>query len=417
MSGKFIFNGCFTDNTKRFTGNMTNNTNLDQITDKFSNELTKDVICLSHLRWNFVYQRPQHLMSRFAANGRVFYFEEPIYIDGETHLAINESESDRNVFVCVPHINHQDGIEIGTYEIEREMLDELINENKIENFIEWFYTPMALEFADHLQPALTVFDCMDELSAFKFAPPELIANEQKLLERADLVFTGGQSLYEAKKDRHERVFAFPSSIEAEHFAKARTIKHEPEDQAKIAAPKLGFCGVIDERMDTHLLAEMADLRPDWQFVMIGPVVKIAPEDLPRRSNIHYLGGKTYDELPAYLSGWNIALMPFAINESTKYISPTKTPEYLAAGLPVISTPIRDVVAPYGEKKLVDIASTAEEFTAIADKLLERGNSDYWLEKSDKYLENFSWDKTWMEMVKRIGENLSKNEKSKKATSV
>ncbi len=333
--------------------------------DKIAEKEQFDLICLSHLRWNFVYQRPQHLMSRFAKNGRVFYFEEPIYIDGETHLAIREAEE--NLFICVPHINHADGNEKGTYEIEREMLDELIASKKIEEFIEWFYTPMALEFASHLRPKAIVFDCMDELSAFKNAPPELIQNERKLLEKADLVFTGGQSLYEAKKDKHAQVFAFPSSIDVEHFREARSIENEPDDQAQIPSPKFGFCGVIDERMDIDLLAKMADLKPEWQFIMIGPVVKIADEDLPRRANIHYLGGKDYKDLPAYLSGWNIALMPFALNESTKYISPTKTPEYLAAGLPVVSTPIRDVVRPYGEMKLVQIAETRRNLSQRASK--------------------------------------------------
>lgn len=357
---------------------------------KASDALSIDVICLSHLRWDFVYQRPQHLMSRFAAGGRVFYFEEPIFFDGETHLSI--TPRNENISVCVPHINHDKGRE--AVEIQRAMLENLLAENKIENYIAWFYTPMALDFAAHLQPQATVFDCMDELSAFKFAPPELLENEKRLLEKADLVFTGGQSLYEAKKDRHARVFAFPSSIDAAHFAKARTIKSEPPDQAKISAPKLGFCGVIDERMNTILLAEMADLRPEWQFVMIGPVVKIAPEDLPRRSNIHYLGSKNYDELPAYLSGWNVALMPFAMNESTEFISPTKTPEYLAAGKSVISTAIRDVVKPYGEQNLVFIAATAAEFVAAAETVLERGNFDDWQKKADEFLAQNSWDKTF-----------------------
>lgn len=357
---------------------------------KASDALSIDVICLSHLRWDFVYQRPQHLMSRFAAGGRVFYFEEPIFFDGETHLSI--TPRNENISVCVPHINHGKGRE--AVEIQRAMLENLLTENKIENYIAWFYTPMALDFAAHLQPQATVFDCMDELSAFKFAPPELLENEKRLLEKADLVFTGGQSLYEAKKDRHARVFAFPSSIDAAHFAKARTIKSEPPDQAKISAPKLGFCGVIDERMNTILLAEMADLRPEWQFVMIGPVVKIAPEDLPRRSNIHYLGSKNYDELPAYLSGWNVALMPFAMNESTEFISPTKTPEYLAAGKSVISTAIRDVVKPYGEQNLVFIAATAAEFVAAAETVLERGNFDDWQKKADEFLAQNSWDKTF-----------------------
>ncbi|MEO6589845.1 MAG: glycosyltransferase family 1 protein [Pyrinomonadaceae bacterium] len=376
-----------------------------------SGENANDVICLSHLRWDFVYQRPQHLMSRFAENGRVFYFEEPIFFDGETHL--EKTPRTEKLFTCFPHINHGDAQH--TAEIQRSMLDELIAENKIENYIAWFYTPMALDFASHLKPEVTVFDCMDELSAFKFAPPALIENEQKLLDKADLVFTGGQSLYEAKKDRHEKVFAFPSSIDVEHFSKARKIKTEPDDQAKIQKPKLGFCGVIDERMDTILLAEMADLQPEWHFVMIGPVVKIAPEDLPRRSNIHYLGGKNYDELPAYLSGWNIALMPFAMNESTRFISPTKTPEYLAAGLPVISAPIRDVVRPYGENKLVCIAETAEGFVAEAEKILARGNSNEWLARVDEFLSNSSWDKTFDEMNKLIREVCGAKKESATAT--
>lgn len=379
--------------------------------DNTSGEKT-DIICLSHLRWDFVYQRPQHLMSRFAESGRGFYFEEPVFFDGKTYLSI--AKRYENLFVCVPHINHEEREKAS--EIQETMLAELFIEQKIKKYIAWFYTPMALEFSASLKPLLTVFDCMDELSAFRFAPPELFENEKRLLEKADLVFTGGQSLFEAKKDKHPQVFAFPSSIEREHFEKARFIKSEPEDQAEIASPKLGYCGVIDERMDTILLAEMADLQPDWQFIMLGPVVKIADEDLPRRSNIHYLGGKNYEDLPAYLSGWDIALMPFALNESTEFISPTKTPEYLAAGKPVISTPIRDVVRPYGIENLVAIASTAEEFVKVAEKYLAQGNFDEWLVRVDKFLAQNSWDETFSAMKNLINEEiLRKAQKAETAT--
>jgi UDP-galactopyranose mutase len=271
---------------------------------------------------------------------------------------------------------------------------------------------MAMDFAAHLQPLATVFDCMDELSAFKFAPPELLENERKLLEKADVVFTGGHSLYEAKRDRHVRVFAFPSSIDVAHFRKARHIAEEPSDQTEIPFPRFGFCGVIDERMDGELLGEMADLRPTWQFVMIGPVVKISEEDLPKRSNIYYLGGKDYKELPAYLAGWDVALMPFAMNESTRFISPTKTPEYLAAGKPVVSTPIRDVMQPYGEKDLVEIASTAQEFVSAGEIILQADKTE-WLERVDEFLAEMSWDKTWAEMAQLISETIA--EKSKVAT--
>jgi len=372
------------------------------------NSVSYSLICLSHLRWDFVYQRPQHLLSRFAKKTNVYFFEEPIYGDEPTRLDVSRRED--NLFVIVPHISHSDRDHRGAVEIQREMLDKFIQTEKINDFVLWFYTPMAMDFAAHLDPLATVFDCMDELSAFKFAPPELIENERKLLEKADLVFTGGQSLYEAKKDKHARVFAFPSSIDVKHFNRAREISEEPADEKQLPHPRFGFCGVIDERMDIELLREMAELRPDWHFVMIGPIVKIAEEDLPRRENIHYLGGKDYKDLPAYLAGWDVALMPFAMNESTKYISPTKTPEYLAAGLPVVSTPIRDVVRPYGEQGLVHIASNAEEFIAACEKALEEVLFDR-LQKADEFLSHNSWDKTFEEMSRLIAEAIDEKPKT------
>ncbi len=373
------------------------------IENNSSNSESYDLVCLSHLRWDFVYQRPQHLLSRFARRRRVFFYEEPIFIDGETHLEISPREDD--LFVVVPHISHADREKGNVADIQRAMLDEMLDSQNIENFVLWFYTPMAMDYGAHLEPLMTIFDCMDELSAFKFAPPELIENEKRLLEKADLVFTGGQSLYEAKQGKHERVFAFPSSIDAAHFKQARNIAQEPADQKSIARPRLGYYGVIDERIDIGLLGEAAALRSDWQFVMIGPVVKISQADLPRLENIHYLGGKNYQELPAYLSGWDVALMPFALNESTKYISPTKTPEYLAAGCPVVSTPIRDVVRPYGELGLVHIAQTAEEFVAASEQAL-RENTDERLKRADEFLSEVSWDKTWEQMANLINEAIS-----------
>ncbi len=371
-------------------------------------DISYSLICLSHLRWDFVYQRPQHLLSRFARQKNVFFFEEPIFSDEPTRLDVSRRED--NLFVVVPRISHFDRENRRLAEIERELLDGFISSQNVGDFVLWFYTPMAMDFAAHLKPLATVFDCMDELSAFKFAPPELIENEKRLLEKADLVFTGGQSLYEAKRDKHAQIFAFPSSIDAAHFRQARSISEEPEDQKPIAYPRFGFCGVIDERMDIELLGEMADLRPDWQFVMIGPVVKIADEDLPRRSNIHYLGGKDYLDLPKYLAGWDVAMMPFAINDSTRFISPTKTPEYLAAGLPVISTPIRDVVRPYGEKDLVYIAATAEEFVAAGEKCLTENKSDR-LQKADEFLSHNSWDKTFEQMMRLIDETIAEQPKA------
>lgn len=365
-----------------------------------------DILCFSHLRWDFVYQRPQHLLTRFAAKGRVFYIEEPVFSDEKTRLMI--SHRDENLIVVVPHISNFDRELFNLVELQRELLKKLFTLKNIHNYICWFYTPMSLEIAKDLQPLATVFDCMDELSAFKFAPPELIENERRLLQKADLVFTGGQSLYEAKKDKHPKVFAFPSSIDVDHFAQARNITEEPDDQRHIPFPRLGFCGVIDERMDIELLGKVAELRPDWHFVMIGPIVKIAETDLPIHDNIHYLGGKDYQDLPAYLSGWDVAMMPFAINEATRYISPTKTPEYLAAGLPIVSTPIRDVVRPYYDLGFVYIANSAEDFSFYCEQAMKEISSEK-LAKSDEFLTQNSWDKTWSQMKRLIDVTISTKE--------
>jgi UDP-galactopyranose mutase len=259
---------------------------------------------------------------------------------------------------------------------------------------------MMLSFSQHLEADVTVYDAMDELSKFKFAPARLLDLEQELIDKADVVFTGGSSLYEAKKDRHASVHCFPSSVDRCHFAKARSRQFEPADQEDLPRPRLGFYGVIDERFDTELLARVAKMRPDWSFVMVGPVVKISEEDLPRRPNIHYLGSKTYDQLPGYLSGWDVALMPFAMNESTQFISPTKTPEYLAGGKPVVSTPIKDVVRHYGHLQGVQIASTADDFVAACEKALElaRNPESGWLAEADLLLSATSWDTTQARMA-------------------
>ncbi|TCJ19212.1 glycosyltransferase family 1 protein [Flaviaesturariibacter flavus] len=357
-----------------------------------------DLICFSHLRWNFVYQRPQHLLSRFAQHTRVFFVEEPIFHDGANRLQISESAN--NVYIIVPHLQH--GLsEQAVLQSQRELLNDLISVMEINQYFCWYYTPMALPFSDHLEPTVTVYDCMDELSAFKFAPPALKDNEQRLLKRADVVFTGGYSIYEAKQHTHAHIYPFPSSIDREHFARARSISADTADQAGIPHPRFGFYGVIDERFDIDMIAEAATQRPDWQFVLIGPVVKIDPATLPRNNNIHYLGGKDYKELPHYLAGWDVAVIPFAQNESTRYISPTKTPEYLAAGKPVISTPIRDVVSPYGDNKLVHIAGTAEEFIRCGDEILASADRESWLKQVDAFLAGNSWDRTWSEMTQHI----------------
>jgi UDP-galactopyranose mutase len=368
-------------------------------------------MCFSHLRWYFVFQRPQHLMTRFASERRVFFFEEPLFDAQRGHLQIHR---DGDVSVVAPHLPAAMEADLrATNAAVSDLLQDLCREREIDHPVCWYYTPMALNFSRTLQAGAVVYDCMDELSAFQGAPRELLTLEEELFDRADIVFTGGHSLFEKKRGRHPRVYPFPSSVDVAHFAKARTIKQEPADQAVIPHPRMGFFGVIDERMDIGLLDAVAAAHPDWHLVMLGPVVKIAEDSLPKRPNIHYLGMKKYDELPAYLSGWEVALLPFAMNESTKFISPTKTPEYLAAGCHVVSTPVRDVVRPYGDEDLVAIGGTPAEFgDAIAIALAAPDPT--WRARVDKFLSELSWDRTWADMRTLVEDTMRKRTRAEHA---
>lgn len=355
------------------------------------------LLCLSHLRWGFVYQRPQHVMSRLAQHYDVLFFEEPLFND-TPGATLDVSRPANGVTVLVPHLRHG---HCDVAAAQRELLDSYLAEHRSNELLLWYLTPMSLEFTEHLEAKVTIFDCMDELSAFKGAPPDLIEKERQLLARADVVFTGGYSLWEAKRHQHGNAHAVPSSVDVEHFAAARQPLPEPPDQAGIKQPRLGFFGVIDERFDIALVDELAIKRPEWQIVLIGPVVKIDPASLPRRSNIHYLGPKLYAELPAYLAGWDVALMPFAINESTRYISPTKTPEYLAGGCPVVSTPIHDVIRGYGGSGVVSIAHTPAAFISAVRAALASKKEGGVLERADQALQGMSWDTTCAVMKEQI----------------
>jgi UDP-galactopyranose mutase len=345
-------------------------------------------------------------MSRFAREMTVVFWEEPKDIEPRetAFLKVRQAQDFSNVRVVTPHLPK------GLDEAKRDkVLSRLIDAHVAayaRPLISWYYTPMMLPFSRHLDASVVVYDCMDELSKFRFAPEKLLDLEQELIDRADLVFTGGSSLYEAKKNRHDNVHCFPSSVDRAHFTKARRELGQPSDQAGLKHPRLGFYGVIDERFDIDLLREIADMRPDWSFVMVGPVVKIGEDELPRAANIHYLGGKSYEQLPSYLSGWDVALMPFAMNESTQFISPTKTPEYLAGGRPVVSTPVRDVVRSYGHLQGVHIAHDADGFVRCCERALEQSREGGdWLAEADLLLSATSWNTTQARMSGLIAEVL------------
>jgi UDP-galactopyranose mutase len=359
------------------------------------------IIVFSHLRWDFVFQRPQHLLSRLAANHRVFFIEEPIPHDQEQE-SWERAEPLVNLTVCRPRLpGGALGFDDAHLPALRGLLARLVADEALHDYVAWFYTPMALPLLDELDPRAVIYDCMDELSAFLHAPPAMRTREAALMARADVVFTGGRSLYQARKDRHHNVHCFPSSVDASHFATAATGAAEAGDQAHLPGPRLGFFGVIDERMDLALLDALARTQPDFQIVMVGPVVKIDPARLPRHPNLHYLGQRTYEQLPSYLAGWDVCLLPFARNESTRYISPTKTLEYMAAGKPIVSTPIADVAGPYGD--VVYLGETAEEFAAACARALaeEPAERTRRLGCMREVLAATSWERTAAAMAQEI----------------
>jgi glycosyltransferase involved in cell wall biosynthesis len=311
------------------------------------------LIVFSHLRWNFVYQRPQHLLSRLARHWRVLFVEEPVPDTRGNWLEVMAPCD--GVTVLRPHTNVAgQGFSDQQLPLIADLLRGYMDTHRVVNYVAWLYTPLALPLVDELSPRAVLYDCMDELSAFKDSPAQLREREAALLKRADLVFTGGPGLFDAKRHFNENVICLPSGVDSAHYAVDRTPRDDDaaaraeQLQGAVPQPRLGFFGVIDERLDIELVAALADASPAWNVVMVGPVVKIDPASLPRRGNITWIGQQAYELLPYLVHGWDVCLLPFALNDATRYISPTKTLEYMAADKPVVSTAIADVIRLYGE---------------------------------------------------------------------
>lgn len=363
------------------------------------------IIVFSHLRWDFVYQRPQHLLSRLAQHHPIVIIEEPVFHEGEAFMKTYSPAPD--ILVCRPHTPvNMPGFHDDHLPYLRKLMRQVVRD--YQDHIAWFYTPMALPLLQELHPRLVIYDCMDELAAFKNAPKQLLQRENAVLKVADIVFTGGPSLYQSKKDRHPNVYCFPSSVDVAHFEKALDRTNSHPLHRGIPGPRLGFYGVIDERFDADLIAKVADAHTQWQIVLVGPVVKIDPATLPRRENIHYLGQQSYDALPQFLAGWDVCMLPFALNESTRFISPTKTLEYMAAELPIVSTPVKDVADVYSD--VVAIADTPEAFIKACEAAL-LASSEERAEQGKRMREKLkttSWDSTVAKMSQLIESTVGGN---------
>ena len=367
-------------------------------------QLPYTIVAFSHLRWNFVYQRPQHLLSRLAALHPVLFVEEPEFgADGSARW--ERSSPHPNVTVYRPRTPvRAPGFHRDQLPVLEPLMAELSADIGETDVLAWLYTPMALPLALSLDPEAAVYDCMDELSLFAGAPRELLGLEEQLLEYADVMFTGGPSLYRAKESRHPNVHCFSSSVDTDHFRLRDAVGNkvsEAEDQSELTHPRLGFYGVIDERLDLEIVRRLAETHPEWQIVLVGPVVKIDPAQLPRLQNIHYFGQRSYEELPRYLAGWDVCLLPFARNEATRFISPTKTLEYMAAELPIVSTPITDVAEPYGH--IVYLGGTPDEFISACEAAMKSSPEERARRAAQmrRVLAGTSWDVTVTAMDKLL----------------
>ena len=336
--------------------------------------MPSELIVLSHLRWDWVWQRPQQLVSRMATapHRTTWFVEEPLTPSHrevtENRLASESVDGLTRVWLEIPEQGHHVGFVDEVLPDYLQQLPELLGEAQGERVV-WLYTPLALEAALALKPTTLVYDVMDDLAAFEDSAPELVMRQRQTLRKADVVFAGGRSLHRSvvAQGRSDAIL-FPSGVSARHYGSGSRDASQPHER-----PVAGYVGVLDERLNLELLKQLAEELPDWTIRMVGPYMQIDPDSLPAAPNIEYLGKQEYDDLPGIMAQFDVALMPFALNEATRSISPTKTLEYLAAGLPVVSTRIADVVADFAE--VVALRDDAAGFAAACRALLDRSPAD------------------------------------------
>ncbi len=363
------------------------------------------LIVFSHLRWNVACERPRQLLSRLAGRFGIVFVEEPV--PNAERAVLERLQPCAGVEVLRPHVTGSaGGFHDDHLPTVQALLADYLERHALDDYWLWFCTPMAVPLAAGLVPGGIVYDCVDDLAAFRQAPQQLLQRENMLFRLADLVFAGGQSLYESRRDRHADVHCLPSSVDAAHFSRpagtdalART--PEPAAQANLAGPRIGYFGAIDERVDLGLIRRLAADRPGWQLVMVGPVVGIDPAALPQAANIHWLGQQDHADLPAFVAGWDVCLLPFALDESTRFLSPTQTLEYMAAGKPIVGTPVRDVVTSHGA--IVRIAGTPEAFVSACEQALAQPPEARAAEQRlrEAALARTSWNRTAARMADLI----------------
>lgn len=376
-----------------------------------SNSFSFPIITHCHLRWDFVWQRPQQFLSRLSKTHRILFVEGPEVDEGDftPFVELKDAPGFPNITVMVPHFpaaRWGEGKWVDGW--RRRLVDEALRgplKGKFQNAVQWFYDPMAVESHLGQHGAIaTVYDCMDELSQFKFAPPQLIERERRLLLAADVVFAGGRKMWESKRRVNSNSHFYGCGVDVEHFGKACLEETPvPADVAALKGPKLGFFGVVDERMDYDLIAKLADARSDWQICIVGPTAKVDPTTFPQRANLHWLGGRDYSQLPHYSKAFDVALMPFARNEATEYINPTKALEYMATATPIVSTAVPDVVSNFAS--VVEICDDHDEFVRLCECALEN-RDEAAIERGLAMAHDNTWDAIVAKLQDHICDALS-----------
>jgi glycosyltransferase involved in cell wall biosynthesis len=354
------------------------------------------IIVHCHLRWEGVWQRPQQFLSRLSQRHPILFIEGPILHDKNEAptfelLPVAQYPNVTVMRTHFPASRFQNGAWVDAERLR--LLKEAMNgplKGRFECAVQWFYDPMAAPcFIGKIGERAVVYDCMDELSQFKFAPPEIVAREKVLLASADVVFAGGRKMWLSKSRHNDNAHFYGCGVDVQHFAKARLAETElPADVANLKRPILGYFGVVDERLDYDLIAKLADADPNWQIVMVGPTAKVNPDDLPKRANIHWLGRREYAQLPNYTKAFDVCLMPFALNEATEYINPTKALEYMATGRPIVSTAVPDVVSNFSEA--VNVAISQDCFVEMCVRALSAPDEEA-IQRGIEMANNNQWD--------------------------
>lgn len=372
------------------------------------------IIVHSHLGWDWVWQRPQQFHSRLSKTHPILFVEGPIVSDEikASRVTLREVSDYPNIVVLQMVLPASRWNDSAWVDAERRRLVQSVLEGPLgrsfENPVQWFYDPMAVtSFLGHMDESAVVYDCMDELSKFKGAPPELVRRERELLNAADVVFAGGPKMAKSKKRYNANCYSYGCGVDIKHFGKARhAATRIPKDVAQFSGPVLGYIGVVDERLDYDLLAKLADHNSEWNIAIVGPSTKVDPATFPQRANLHFLGGRDYAKLPAYAKAFDVCMMPFAKNEATEFINPTKALEYMATGTPIVSTDIEDVVLQFSDA--VSIASDHREFVAACEECLEQPGATQ-IEAGLKLAKNNSWESIVAQLEKHVEDVLTSTE--------